>query len=56
LQIIMVPTDGKNFFANDVMRSALSGNIAPQAVDPPDDAEDAPRPASSTQRKPNGRH
>ncbi|MGH9677503.1 MAG: SPFH domain-containing protein, partial [Candidatus Acidiferrum sp.] len=25
LQIIMVPTDGKNFFANDVLRSAFSG-------------------------------
>jgi hypothetical protein len=25
LQIMMVPVDGKNFFANDVFRSAFSG-------------------------------
>jgi len=25
LQIIMVPTDGRNFFASDVLRSAFSG-------------------------------
>jgi regulator of protease activity HflC (stomatin/prohibitin superfamily) len=28
LQIMMVPMDGKNFFANDVMRSAFSGAAA----------------------------
>ncbi len=53
LQIMMVPTDGKFFFANDVMRSAFSGNAAAQPDDP-DDANDPPRPAAA-QRKPNGR-
>jgi hypothetical protein len=28
LQIMMVPSDGKYFFANDVMRSAFSGSTA----------------------------
>jgi regulator of protease activity HflC (stomatin/prohibitin superfamily) len=33
LQIMMVPTDGKFFFANDVMRSAFAGPAAAQTVD-----------------------
>jgi len=53
LQIMMVPSDGKFFFANDVMRSAFSGNAAAQPEDP-DESGDPPRPATS-QRKPNGR-
>ena len=52
LQIIMVPTDPKFFFANDVMRSTFSGSTATQK-DPPEDA-DTPR-STSTLRKPNGR-
>jgi hypothetical protein len=50
LQIMMVPSDGKYFFANDVMRSAFSGgasgstDAAPQNDSPdPDDP-----PASAT--------
>jgi regulator of protease activity HflC (stomatin/prohibitin superfamily) len=39
LQIMMVPTDGKYFFANDVMRSAFSGNAGAAQ----DDADDPPR-------------
>ncbi len=35
LQIIMVPTDGKNFFAGDVLRSAFSGQALQQDDDPP---------------------
>jgi len=27
LQIIMVPTDGRNFFASDVLRSAFAGGM-----------------------------
>jgi regulator of protease activity HflC (stomatin/prohibitin superfamily) len=43
LQIIMVPTDGRNFFAADVLRSAFSG--AP-AMNGDDDTEpSAPSPA-----------
>jgi regulator of protease activity HflC (stomatin/prohibitin superfamily) len=53
LQIMMVPSDGKFFFANDVMRSAFSGNAAAQPEDP-DESGDPPRPAAP-QRKPNGR-
>ncbi|HEX2715399.1 MAG TPA: SPFH domain-containing protein [Candidatus Acidoferrales bacterium] len=52
LQIMMVPTDGKFFFANDVMRSAFGGNGA-QQQDDPDDSSD-PRPAAA-QRGQNGR-
>jgi regulator of protease activity HflC (stomatin/prohibitin superfamily) len=53
LQIIMVPTDGKFFFANNVMRSAFSGNHA-QPDDPGDEAAGS-RPDTTGQRKPNGR-
>ena len=35
LQIIMVPTDGRNFFASDVLRSAFSG-VAPGNADDAD--------------------
>jgi regulator of protease activity HflC (stomatin/prohibitin superfamily) len=42
LQIIMVPTDGRNFFASDVLRSAFSGGTSSST---PDDAEqDGPAP------------
>ena len=51
LQIMMVPTDGKFFFANDVLRSAFSGPAAAQQDDP-DDEEKGTRPEP---RKPNGR-
>jgi regulator of protease activity HflC (stomatin/prohibitin superfamily) len=40
LQIIMVPTDGRNFFASDVLRSAFAG--APPAAGP---AQPQPEPA-----------
>ena len=37
LQIMMVPVDGKNFFANDVLRSAFSGQSSGSAsLDDPD--------------------
>ena len=35
LQIIMVPMDGKNFFAGDVLKSAFSGTAIQQDDDPP---------------------
>jgi regulator of protease activity HflC (stomatin/prohibitin superfamily) len=52
LQIMMVPIDGKNFFANDVLRSAFSGvsaggNGASQEGSDPEDAS----PASVTAQK-----
>jgi hypothetical protein len=43
LQIIMVPTDGRNFFASDVLRSAFSGGTNSNSTDDAD--QDAPVPA-----------
>jgi len=48
LQMIMVPSDGKFFFANDVLRSAFSGN----AVAPPDDPDDPPRKPNNGSTRP----
>ena len=39
LQIMMVPVDGKNFFANDVFRSAFSG-VGAGGASSSDDASD----------------
>lgn len=58
LQILMVPMDGKNFFANDVMRSAFSGvGASSNANSPDDDSSDsgAPAPASTISAKKNKR-
>lgn len=55
LQIMMVPIDGKNFFANDVMRSAFSGVAGSKDNGAEEDSGDSPaaNPASTTtaQRK-----
>jgi regulator of protease activity HflC (stomatin/prohibitin superfamily) len=57
LQIMMVPTDGRNFFASDVFRSAFSGSGPGSMAAPPDDAEEgADPPASvSAQKRPKRR-
>jgi regulator of protease activity HflC (stomatin/prohibitin superfamily) len=58
LQIMMVPMDGKNFFASDVMRSAFQGNLgnANGNADAPDDNSDAPAPvATATAQHKQGR-
>lgn len=47
LQIIMVPVDGKNFFADDVLRSAFSG--APMGAGAA--ADDDPQATKSAQRR-----
>jgi regulator of protease activity HflC (stomatin/prohibitin superfamily) len=47
LQIIMVPTDGKNFFAGDVLRSAFSATQTPE----PD--SDTPKTEPPGARRPN---
>jgi regulator of protease activity HflC (stomatin/prohibitin superfamily) len=59
LQIMMVPMDGKNFFASDVMRSAFQNQnnngatAAPATPDPQDDEEDpSPTATAAAQRKP----
>ncbi len=43
LQIIMVPTAGRNFFASDVLRSAFSGGLPASGAD--DTEQDGPAPA-----------
>jgi regulator of protease activity HflC (stomatin/prohibitin superfamily) len=57
LQIMMVPMDGKNFFANDVMRSAFSGVSGGKDSGSLDENSDDPAPAAtaSAQRKPTKR-
>jgi len=63
LQIMMVPMDGKNFFASDVMRSAFqnqsnsNGNSTNALPDTPDDPDDRPAPVATAtaQRKNNKR-
>jgi regulator of protease activity HflC (stomatin/prohibitin superfamily) len=52
LQIMMVPMDGRNFFASDVMRSAFSGLGSPtgSAADDPDGANQ-PATSAAVQRK-----
>ncbi|HLZ51030.1 MAG TPA: SPFH domain-containing protein [Candidatus Acidoferrum sp.] len=54
LQIMMVPMDGKNFFASDVLRSAFSGVTNGNNGSASDDAADpdSPSPAVSAQRQP----
>ena len=55
LQIMMVPIDGKNFFANDVMRSAFSSAAGANSAS--DDGSDDPSSSAtaSAQRKPQRR-
>jgi len=52
---MMVPMDGKNFFANDVMRSAFSGVAGGKDSGSADDNSDDPGPkptaTAATQRK-----
>jgi regulator of protease activity HflC (stomatin/prohibitin superfamily) len=58
LQIMMVPIDGKNFFANDVMRSAFSGTASANyssSDDGSDPGTPAPTPTAAAQRKPQRR-
>ncbi|PYU14349.1 MAG: hypothetical protein DMG37_07775 [Acidobacteria bacterium] len=55
LQIMMVPMDGKNFFAADVMRSAFTNATAGNSNSGSDDGSDDPPPAATAQRKPQRR-
>src|SRR5256886_409339 len=54
LQIMMVPIDGKNFFANDVMRSAFSGSTGGKDSGSSDENPDdpAPTPAANAAAQP----
>jgi len=47
LQIMMVPIDGKNFFANDVLRSAFSSASGSASSDDPEDGT----PVGATQKR-----
>jgi len=51
LQIMMVPIDGKNFFANDVLRSAFGSASANASADDPEESA----PAISAQKRPTRR-
>src|SRR6266403_1630905 len=55
LQIMMVPIDGKNFFASDVMRSAFSGVTGRDNGSSDDGDDPAPTATASAQRKPSKR-
>jgi regulator of protease activity HflC (stomatin/prohibitin superfamily) len=58
LQIMMVPIDGKNFFANDVMRSAFSGTASgnySSSDDGSDPSTPAPTATATAQHKPQRR-
>src|ERR1700726_3423657 len=50
LQIMMVPIDGRNFFANDVLRPAFSS--APANGNAPAEDPDQPNPIVSAQKRP----
>jgi regulator of protease activity HflC (stomatin/prohibitin superfamily) len=57
LQIMMVPMDGKNFFASDVMHSAFTngmanGNASPDSGDDTDDPTPVASAKATTQQKP----
>jgi regulator of protease activity HflC (stomatin/prohibitin superfamily) len=54
LQIIMVPMDGKNFFASDVLRSAFQTNNAnggAAASDADDSTDPTPAPSTTAQQR-----
>jgi len=51
VQVMMVPSDGKFFFANDVLKSAPTANPAPNPAEVPDDADDPPPVTTTTARR-----
>jgi regulator of protease activity HflC (stomatin/prohibitin superfamily) len=55
LQIMMVPVDGKNFFANDVFRSAFNGVPAGAGSGDQDAESDGPTTGNLSAQKRNGR-
>jgi regulator of protease activity HflC (stomatin/prohibitin superfamily) len=56
LQIMMVPIDGRNFFANDVMRSAFSSVGSGHGRSSDEDPDDpAPTAAATAQKRPSKR-
>jgi len=55
LQIMMVPVDGKNFFANDVFRSAFNGGGSGSMTGEEDSQADPPQSTGLSAQKRNGR-
>ena len=56
LQIMMVPIDGRNFFANDVMRSAFSSVGSGRGLSSDEDPDDpAPTATATAQKRPSKR-
>jgi len=56
LQIMMVPIDGRNFFANDVMRSAFSSVGSGRGLSSDQDPDDpAPTATATAQKRPSKR-
>jgi regulator of protease activity HflC (stomatin/prohibitin superfamily) len=51
VQVMMVPSDGKFFFANDVLKSAPAANPAPNPAEGPDDSDDPPPVTTTTARR-----
>ncbi|HLZ13609.1 MAG TPA: SPFH domain-containing protein [Candidatus Acidoferrum sp.] len=51
LQIMMVPVDGKNFFANDVFRSAFNGSASGAASGEEDAEGDSPASGLTAQKR-----
>ncbi len=56
LQIMMVPVDGKNFFANDVFRSAFSGVGAGSSADSDSGSDDGSSTLSASKAKKSSAH
>jgi len=55
VQVMMVPTDGKFFFANDVLRSAPAAAPATNPAVEPDESDDPPAAAATTAARRQGR-
>jgi hypothetical protein len=53
LQIMMVPVDGKNFFANDVFRSAFNGTANGSATGEEDAEGDSQQTGLTAQKRGN---
>jgi regulator of protease activity HflC (stomatin/prohibitin superfamily) len=51
VQVMMVPSDGKFFFANDVLKSAPAANPARDPAEEPDGADDPPAVTTTTARR-----
>jgi regulator of protease activity HflC (stomatin/prohibitin superfamily) len=51
VQVMMVPSDGKFFFANDVLKSAPGANPVPNPAEGTDDPNDPPAVTTTTARR-----